>query len=87
MRVRMNHPITRPETRLPTERRCDDGRENDDVPEFALGMTESIEDAVGDVEQPGAEGEKKRLDEGQAKMHGADKEPRPESGDGGSIQA
>jgi hypothetical protein len=50
-------------------------------------MAESIKNAVGDVEQPGAEGEKQRLDQGQSKMHGADEEPRPESSDRWRIQA
>ncbi len=54
--------------------------------QLALGLAESIENAVGDVEQPGAKGEKQRLDKRQVKMHGADEEPRPESGDGWRIQ-
>jgi hypothetical protein len=52
-----------------------------------MGMAESIENAVRDVKQPGAEREKKRLNQGQSKMHGADEKPRPESGNGGRIQA
>ena len=57
------------------------------LPQVALAVAESIEDAVGDVEQPGAKGEKQRPGRGQVKMHGAGEEPRPESGDGGRIQA
>jgi hypothetical protein len=53
----------------------------------ALGLAESIENAVSDVKQPGAKREKHRLDKRKMKMHGADKEPRPERGDGRCIQA
>ncbi len=46
------------------------------LPQVALPRAESVEDAVGDVEQPGAKGEKqRRLEEGQVKMHGAGEEP------------
>ena len=55
--------------------------------QLALLGAKSIENAVGDVEQPGAKGEKQRLERGHVKMHGAGKEPRPESGDGWRIQA
>ena len=55
--------------------------------QLALGLTESIENAVSDVKQPGAKGEKHRLDKRKMKMHGADEEPRPESSDGRRIQA
>ena len=44
--------------------------------QLALPLAESIENAVGDIEQPGAKGEKqRRLEKGQVKMHGAGKEP------------
>ena len=52
-----------------------------------LALPESIENAVGDIEQPGAEGQKQRCEKGDVKMHGAGEEPRPESGDGRRIQA
>ncbi len=55
--------------------------------QLALGVAESIENAVGDVKQPGAKREKHRLDKRKMKMHGADEEPRPERGDGRRIQA
>jgi len=44
-----------------------------------LGLAESIENAVGDVKQPGAKREKECLEKRQVKMHGADEEPGPES--------
>ena len=45
------------------------------LPEQAgMGLAESIENAVGDVQQPGAKGEKQRLEQRQVKMHGADEE-------------
>jgi len=41
-----------------------------------LALAESVENAVGNIEQPGAKGEKqRRLEKGQVKMHGASKEP------------
>ena len=52
-----------------------------------LALPESIENAVGDIEQPGAEGKKQRREKGYTKMHGAGEEPRPESGDCRRIQA
>ena len=51
-----------------------------------LGLAESIENAVGDVKQPGAKREKQRLDKRQVKMHGTDEEPRPQSSNGRGIQ-
>ena len=51
-----------------------------------LGLAESIENAVSDVKQPGAKGEKQRLEKRQVKMHGADEEPGPESSDRWRIQ-
>jgi hypothetical protein len=54
---------------------------------LALPLAESIENAVGDIKQPGAKGKKQRLNQGQAKMHGAGEEPRPERGDRRRIQA
>jgi hypothetical protein len=53
----------------------------------ALGLGESIENAVSDIKEPGAKREKGGLDKRKMKMHGADEEPRPERGDGGGIQA
>ena len=50
-------------------------------------MAESIENAVSDIEQPGTESQEQGREPGEAKMHGAGEEPRPESGDGGRIQA
>jgi hypothetical protein len=55
--------------------------------EAGVGLAEPIENAVGDVEQPGAKGQKERLQKRQVKMHGADEEERPESSDCGRIQA
>jgi hypothetical protein len=51
-----------------------------------LGLAESIENAVSDVEQPGGKREKERLGKRQVKMHGADEEPGPESSDTWRIQ-
>ena len=52
-----------------------------------LALAESIENAVSDIEQPGAESQKQRREKRETKMHGAGEEPRPESGDGWRIQA
>ena len=43
--------------------------------QLALLLAESIENAVGDIEQPGANGEKERREKGQVKMHGAGEKP------------
>jgi hypothetical protein len=51
-----------------------------------LGLAESVENAISDVNQPGAKGEKERLGKRQVKMHGADKETGPESSDCWGIQ-
>ena len=51
-----------------------------------LGLAESIENAVGDVEQPGAKREKQCLEKRQVKMHGADEEAGPESSDRWRIE-
>ena len=46
------------------------------LPQVALPLAESVEDAVGDIEQPSAECEKqRRLEKWQVKMHSAGKEP------------
>jgi hypothetical protein len=50
-------------------------------------MAESIKNAVGDVEQPGAKREKECLEKRQVKMHGADEKPGPESSNRWRIQA
>ena len=68
------------------------GRAMTDVKEMALAQltlprAESVENAGRDVEQPGAKGEKQRREKGHVKMHGAGKEPGPESGDSRRIQA
>ena len=52
-----------------------------------LALAESIENAVSDIEQPGAESQKQRHEQWNAKMHGVGEEPRPESGDCRRIQA
>ena len=44
-----------------------------------LGLAESIENAVGDVKQPGGQRENECLGKRQVKVHGANEEPRPES--------
>lgn len=54
---------------------------------LAPPSAEPIENSIGHVEQPGAKGEKQSLDKRQMKMHGADKEPRPDSSHGRRIQA
>ena len=51
-----------------------------------LGLAESIENAITDVEQPGAKGKKERLGKRPMKMHGANEEPGPKSGDGWGVQ-
>ena len=51
-----------------------------------LGLAESIENAVRNVKQPGAKGEKERLGKRQVKMHGADEEPGPQSRDRWRVQ-
>ena len=57
------------------------------LPQVGLPLTESVENAVGDVEQPGAKGEEQRREDGQVQVHGDGEEPCPESGDGGRVQA
>ncbi len=51
-----------------------------------LGLAESIENAITDVEQPGAKGKKERLGKRPVKMHRANEEPGPKSGDGWRVQ-
>ena len=55
--------------------------------QFARPLAKSVENAIGDIEQPGAEGEKQRRDKRQVEVHGASEEPRPKSGNGWRIQA
>jgi len=52
-----------------------------------FAFAESIEDAVGDVEKPGAEGEQQRGEYWHVEAHGAGEEPSPERSDGWRIQA
>ncbi len=42
-------------------------------PQIGLAGVESVENAVGDVEQPGAKGEEQRREDGQVQMHGDEK--------------
>ena len=51
-----------------------------------LGLAESIENAISNVEQPRAKGKKERLGKGPVKMHGADEEPGPQGSDGWCVQ-
>jgi hypothetical protein len=55
--------------------------------QFTRPLAESVENAIGDIEQPGAEGEKQRRDKRQAEMHGASEEPRPKGSNSWRIQA
>ena len=55
--------------------------------QFARPLAKSVENAIGYVEQPGAEGEKQRWDKRQAEMHGAGEEPRPKGSNRWRIQA
>src|ERR1700733_3094415 len=57
------------------------------LPQVGLALAESVENAVGDVQQPGAKSEEQRWEEGQVQVHGDGEEPCPESGDGGRVQA
>jgi len=51
---------------LPPRRRCGGERENGDAPEqFTRPLAESVENAIGDIEQPGTEGKKQCWDKGQ----------------------
>ena len=54
---------------------------------LVLPLTQPIENAIADVEQPGAKAKEERGDQRQMQMHGAGEEPRPKSGNGGRIQA
>ncbi len=52
-----------------------------------FALAESIEDAVGNVEEPSARGKEKRGENWHVEAHGASEEPCPERSDGGRIQA
>ena len=55
--------------------------------EFGVGGMKTIQDAVAYIQQPCGKGEGKCLQRRKVKMHGVGKEPGPERGDRGSIQA
>ncbi len=50
-------------------------------------FAQSMEDAVREIEQPCRQAQQKHCDRRQTEMHGSRKEPCPEDGDGGCVQA
>src|SRR5271170_7856637 len=50
------------------------------------GYAKAVEDAVGDVDEPGSQGQQQRRGPGQADVHGAGEAPGPESGYGRGIK-
>ena len=52
-----------------------------------FAWTESVQQAVGYVEQPGGQGQEHCREQGHVQMHRAGEEPRPKGGYGGGVQA